>query len=196
MTARKARSPLPDLAIAVVLALAALCGCRKESQAPSAAQVPAPLASQSDQVQRILFYPAGDDQLLTGVKVSLVSSGNPQQDMTDVIRRLLLGPPGEGQTQPFPERCGVRSTFMLGSEAVVDLTGPVRTGAGSDTETARVYGIVQSLHANFPEVRSVRILVDGQEVESLLGHVDLRHSLVPEARLLAPADRAALGNAS
>jgi germination protein M len=192
------RPPRPHLhlsALFTALALAfLLAGCRRGEAPPPAVQVAPVPGPQVQQVQRALFYPSGQDQLLSGFRVPMPVSGNEQEDMEEVVRRLIAGPPGPGQTQAFLEHSDVRAVFLLGSEAVVDLTGPVRSGAGSDTEVARVYGVVQTLHANFPDVRSVRILVDGQEVESLLGHLDLRHSLVPEARLLTPAERASLGS--
>jgi germination protein M len=181
-------APLAVLALPLLLA-----GCQRAAAPPPSAQTAPALGPQVQQAQRALFYPSGEDQLLSSVQVPVALAGNAQEDMEAVVRRLIVGPPGVGQTQAFLEHSDVRSVFMLGSEAVVDLTGPVRSGAGSDTEVARVYGVVQTLQANFPEVRSVRILVDGQEVESLMGHVDLRHSLVAEPRLLTPAERSKLG---
>lgn len=189
------RRPRPHRsALLAALALSLLAGCQRGAAPPPAAPAAPELGPQSQQAQRALFYPSGEDQLLSSVRVPMAVSGNAQEDMEAVVRRLIVGPPGQGQTQAFLEHSDVRSVFMLGSEAVVDLTGPVRSGAGSDTETARVYGVVQTLVANFSDVRSVRILVDGQEVESLLGHIDLRHSLVAEPRLLTPAERAKLGD--
>jgi|WetSurMetagenome_2_1015567.scaffolds.fasta_scaffold08580_4 hypothetical protein len=193
MSAPSPLSPRRSALLAVLALSLLLAGCRRGAAPPLPGQTATELGPQAQQVQRALFYPSGGDQLLSSVPVPMAVSGNAQEDMEAVVRRLIVGPPGQGQTQPFLERSDVRSVFMLGSEAVVDLTGPVRTGAGSDTEAARIYGVVMTLCSNFPEVHSVRILVDGQEVESLLGHIDLRHSLVAEPRLLTPAERAKLG---
>jgi germination protein M len=193
MSAPRPRSPRRSALLAALALPLLLAGCQRGAAPPPSAQTAPEQGPQAQQAQRALFYPSGENQLLSSVSVPMAVSGNAQDDMEAVVRRLIVGPPGQGQTQAFLERSDVRSVFMLGSEAVVDLTGPVRTGAGSDTEAARIYGIVQTLQANFPDVRSVRILVDGQEVESLLGHIDLRHSLVPEARLLTPAERVKLG---
>ncbi len=193
MNARRPRRPRPEVVLAALALTLLLAGCRRGEAPATPAQTAPALGPQAQQAQRSLFYPSGEDQLLSSFKVPVPVAGIEQEDMEAVVRRLIAGPPGPGQTQAFLERSDVRSVFMMGSEAVVDLTGPVRSGAGSDTEVARVYGVVMTLTSNFPDVRSVRILVDGQEVESLLGHLDLRHSLVPEARLLQPSERAALG---
>lgn len=46
-------------------------------------------------------------------------------------------------------------------------------GGGSGSELFSVYSIVRTLTANFPEISKVRILLDGQEVDSLGGHIFL-----------------------
>jgi hypothetical protein len=179
-----------SLAFAALLALAS---CKREEK--KATEVPQlPSAAGLSVVNRTLLYPGGDDMLLMVDTIPLPSYGDAQKDMAEVIRRYLEGPPGDGQFQPFPEHCALRALFLRGSsEVVVDLTGTVRSGGGSDTETARVYGLVDTIAWNFKEVRSVRLLVDGQEIDTLLGHLDLSHPLPPEARFLAPGLRRQVG---
>jgi len=193
MRTRTSRRPSE---IAVLLAaLLALAACKREEK--RATEVPQ-LPAQAGQgiVNRTMLYPGGEDMLLTQLAVPLPSYGDAQKDMAEVIRRYLDGPAGDGQVQPFPEHCGLRSLFLRGgSEVVVDLTGPVRSGGGSDTEVARVYGLIDTIAWNFKEVRSVRLLVDGQEVDTLLGHLDLSHPLPPETKLLAPDLRRQIGAA-
>jgi hypothetical protein len=40
-----------------------------------------------------------------------------------------------------------------------------------------VYALVNALTVNLPEVEAVQILVDGKEVDTLAGHLDLREPL-------------------
>lgn len=123
--------------------------------------------------------------LLSAFAVSMPDPGERQQAMEDLVRRYLAGPVGPGQFQPFPDHSSLRALFLLqGGQVVLDLGGPVREGGGSDTETARVYGLVDTLSWNFPEVKAVKILVGGQEVDTLLGHLDLSRPLPPEPRML------------
>lgn len=179
-----------ELVILAVTLCLVFASCRRKEPVPaSQSQAQPPVQQGANAAQRVLYYPAGEDLLLAPCTVSMVPAGTPQQDMAAVINRYLDGPPCDGQVQPFLEHSSLRALYMVGSEAVVDLTGPVRTGGGSSTETARVYGIVQTLVQNFPQVRTVRILVDGQEVDTLLGHLDLSRPLVPEPRLLVRSAR-------
>jgi len=48
---------------------------------------------------------------------------------------------------------------------------------GALTELLTVYAIVNVLTSNLPAITSVQILVDGHEVDTLAGHVDLRRPL-------------------
>jgi hypothetical protein len=64
-------------------------------------------------------------------------------------------------------------------DAFVDLSGDIvaRHPGGSLAEIFTVYSIVNALTVNLPAVTRVQILVDGKEIDTLAGHVDLRHPL-------------------
>jgi spore germination protein GerM len=137
------------------------------------------------EVERVLLYPAEEDGLLHAETVRLIAGSTPEESMSLVVSRYLQGPPGEGRFSPFPENCSLRALYLLsGSRAVVDLGGPVTAGAGVHTEVLRVYGVVNTLVWNFPEIRSVQILIEGREAETLLGHLDLSKPVPAEHRLL------------
>jgi hypothetical protein len=64
-------------------------------------------------------------------------------------------------------------------EAFVDLSKEVvtRHTGGSTNEALTIYTLVDALTANLPAIQSVQILVDGKQVETLAGHIDLRRPL-------------------
>jgi hypothetical protein len=71
--------------------------------------------------------------------------------------------------------------------AVVNFTGAFAAShpSGIETESLTVLSICATLHANLPQVKEVRFLVDGQQRDTLAGHADLtRTYLTAEA---APA---------
>ncbi len=53
----------------------------------------------------------------------------------------------------------------------------IRHTGGALDELFTVYTIVNVLTANLPAVTRVQILIEGKEVDTLAGHVDLRHPL-------------------
>ena len=61
----------------------------------------------------------------------------------------------------------------------MDLSREVVTAhpGGSLDELLTIYAIVNALTMNLPAVTSVQVLVDGKEVDTLAGHVDLRRPL-------------------
>ena len=53
-------------------------------------------------------------------------------------------------------------------------------------ELMTVYTIVNALLTNLPTLQEVQILIGGQEVDTLAGHVDLRRPLRKNEGLLLP----------
>jgi hypothetical protein len=80
----------------------------------------------------------------------------------------------------IPEGTKLRALY-LGSagEAFVDLSRDASSAhpGGALDEILTVYSIVNALTTNLSAVRTVQILVDGHEVDTLAGHVDLRRPL-------------------
>ena len=125
--------------------------------------------------------------MLTAMTANVPEGKTEEESMRGLVDRYLKGPTGNDQVQPFPENCNLRALFLVnGSQVILDLSGPVNSGGGSYTELSRVYGLIDTLAWNFKDVETVRIMVNGSGVDTLLGHVDLRHPLPPEPKLLDP----------
>lgn len=80
----------------------------------------------------------------------------------------------------IPPETKLREVFVTErGDAFVDLSGDItaRHPGGSLDEIFTVYTIVNALTVNLPAITRVQILVDGKEVDTLAGHVDLRHPL-------------------
>jgi len=87
--------------------------------------------------------------------------------------------PPPGFVSAIPEGTAVRGVFMGGhGELYVDLTPEVlKHPGGSLDEALAVYAIVQAVTTSLPDVTAVQILIDGKEVDSLAGHIDLREPI-------------------
>ena len=77
-------------------------------------------------------------------------------------------------------------------EAFVDLSEEVTLGhsGGSLEELFTVYAVVNAVTVNLPTITAVQILVNGTEVDTLVGHVDLQNPLTGNMRLVADPDDA------
>ncbi|NLC53596.1 MAG: GerMN domain-containing protein [Firmicutes bacterium] len=93
------------------------------------------------------------------------------------LRELIKGPETVGLQPVLPPKTTVRNLEIESGLAVVDLSQEaVRIDRGSWGEALVVWSLVNTL-TKFPEVEAVRILIEGQPVETLAGHFDLSRPL-------------------
>ena len=93
------------------------------------------------------------------------------------LRELIKGPVTEGLQPVLPSKTTVRNLEISAGLAVVDLSQEaMRIDRGSWGEALVVWSVVNTL-TKFPEVEAVRILIEGQPVETLAGHFDLSRPL-------------------
>jgi len=101
--------------------------------------------------------------------------------IVSTVDALLTGP-ADGGIPIFPPRTRLLALNESEGVAVVDFSREFVQGhpGGSLSELLTLYGLVDTLAENFPFIRGVRILVEGEEVETIKGHVDLRDVVSPD----------------
>ncbi|MEW5919445.1 MAG: GerMN domain-containing protein [Bacillota bacterium] len=104
-----------------------------------------------------------------------------------VLEELIEGPeyPAHGRT--IPPDVKVRDVKIGGGVAAADFSEELRTShwGGSTGEILTVYSIVNTL-AELPGVERVQILIEGEVVDTLVGHLELLEPLSPDWGLVAP----------
>lgn len=138
-----------------------------------------------------LYYVSGDGMRLVGVPRQLARRANPTAQARAILEQQLADPPAP-LTSPIPPGTSLRAVYLTGDgDAFVDLTEEIALGhsGGSREELFTVFAIVNALTTNLASVDAVQILVDGVEVDTLVGHVDLQRPLRQNLDLLeAPSD--------
>ena len=138
-----------------------------------------------------LYYISGDGMRLVGVPRRLARRANPTAQARAILEQQLADPPAP-LISPIPPGTGLRAVYLTGDgDAFVDLTEEIALGhsGGSREELFTVYAVVNALATNLAAVDAVQILVDGVEVDTLVGHVDLQRPLRQNLDLLeAPSD--------
>jgi hypothetical protein len=139
-------------------------------------------------IKATLFYAneAGDG--LVGVEREVPQADDTAEQARNILDRQFEPAPAP-LLQVVPEATRVRTVFLVQSgTAYVDLTSEVATThpGGSLDELLTVYAIVDALTVNLPSITSVQILIDGKEVDTLAGHVDLRRPLPANRTLIRP----------
>jgi spore germination protein GerM len=144
--------------------------------AGSAASVP---TGDTRKIHATLFYVSDDGSELVPVSQE-VPYGETPSEQARRIAEAQLQPPPAGLTSAIPAGTKIRALFLTPrGDAYLDVSHDIITGhtGGSLDEALTVFAIVNALTVNLPDVSAVQILVDGKEVDTLVGHVDLRHPL-------------------
>lgn len=131
-----------------------------------------------------LFYVAEDGMGLVGYERG-VPRGTDTTATARAIAEQQLAEAPHPLMSPFPDGTRLRSIYIAGDgTAFVDLSREVTIAhsGGSLDELFTVYAIVNALTTNVAEINAVQILVEGQEVDTLAGHVDLRQPLEPNTK--------------
>lgn len=163
-----------------------------QPQVPSAAAAPRDEAPAEEAVPRIkarLFYVSEDGRRLVPRQSDVAFGQDPAQQARRIVE-AQLGPAPDGRVSAIPEGTRLKELFLSADgKAYVDLSHEISTNhhGGSLDELLTVYTIVNALTENLTAVTEVQILVDGREVDTLAGHVDLRRPLGGSTEYLTTA---------
>jgi len=129
--------------------------------------------------------------LLRAREVELPPGARTTREQAEALVRLLVAESGA-----FPPDTRVLDVFVSGrGVAVVNFTLDLLSGhmGGLTAEERTVYSLSHALISSFPAIGEVRFVVEGRQVETLAGHIDLRSGFgAAPPRLLANSAAAAL----
>jgi hypothetical protein len=185
MTTRRVMVALGVALVAVALGwwLFDTLGKRLAEPPPDAEVTPArPPATPSaaPHIAATLFFVADDGVSLQGVATDVPLKDTSAAQAKALVEAQLAAEPSGTLARAVPAGAAVRSVFLTGrDDAYVDLDGAFVTNlaGGSRNELLAAYAIVSVITTNLTSVSRVQLLIDGREVESLTGHVDLREPL-------------------
>lgn len=127
-------------------------------------------------VKAELFWAANpDDGMLAPVTVELPLSSDPVLRAKQVLNTLLAGPV-DAELRTLPPDAVLLAFYILpDGTGIADFSEALATStpSGIASEQMAVDSIARTLEANVPQVQRLRILIHGQEAETLAGHVDL-----------------------
>jgi hypothetical protein len=147
--------------------------------ATRSAAADAPPAMLGRKIKARLFYVSEDGTRLTGVEREVFYGDGPAAQ-AQLIINAQLAPVAAPLVSAVPPGTTLRAFYLSAKgEAYVDLSRDVVTAhtGGSLDELLTIYTLVNALTSNLPAVTSVQVLVEGKEVDTLAGHVDLRRPL-------------------
>jgi hypothetical protein len=158
------------------LKLAAKLQQQSAEQARRELSQPVPVNPADARVKATLFWasPNGDFSL-TPTVAELPLSNDPVLRSKQVLNTLLAGPVDvERRTLP-PDAALLAFYILPNGTAIADFSEALATAipSGIQSEQLAVDSITRTLEANVPQIQRLKILIHGQEVETLAGHLDL-----------------------
>jgi hypothetical protein len=182
---RNLKFALGILGVAVLIGLVSLGGLHEriqhlsqnqnsEEQARREVLAP-PISTPTDvKEQAKIFWAAGSDKVAP-VLVELPLSADPAQRSKQVLETLISSPPTP-EERTLPADTTILGFYILpDGTAIADFSDALVTEvpSGISSETAAVDSIARTLESNVPSLHRLKILIHGQEAETLAGHVDL-----------------------
>ena len=147
------------------------------------AVAPAPPPAAAPAVPRIkatLFFASEDGLRLVPAEREVPLAEGVVAQARSIVEAQLAAEAPAPLVSTIPKGATLRGLFVSDrNEVFVDLDPSIRTGhpGGTLQELMTVYTIVNAVLTNLPNLQEVQILIGGQEVDTLAGHVDLRRPL-------------------
>ena len=143
-----------------------------------------PIQEPIKQISFIVYRAAADgSEMLLPEKVTMNENGKSLPE--NALEYLVSSKPQDAKMEDLvPVGTKVRSLKVTDGTAVVDFSKEIaKKGMGSYDEFMLCYAITNTL-TEFPEIKRVQFLVEGKEVISLSGHMDLEDPLTRNTSLL------------
>ena len=120
-----------------------------------------------------VYYPDENATVLIAVPRS-IKFVDENEKYSAALSELMQKPKEEGLTNIFPKHTKIKNVYRNSDTVVVDFDKDIAKNfvGGSTGEEFLVNSVVNTL-TEFNEVKQVRFLIDGKEIETLAGHMDL-----------------------
>jgi len=140
----------------------------------------------SDPVVKVkMFWTSSEDEsALAPVTIQLALSKDAALRAKQVLNTLLAGPV-DSDLRTLPPDAALLAFYLLpDGTAVADFSEALATStpSGIQSEQLAVDSIARTLEANVPPVKRLKILIHGQELDTLAGHVDLTQLFIVDTK--------------
>lgn len=138
-----------------------------------------------------LYFSDSEGAYLVGEKREIWKKREAREEAEESITELIKGPKGK-LIPTLPLRTKLLSLqFDERGLAKVNFNKALSKDhpGGSSAEIMTVYSIVNSLTLNFPQIRRVQILIEGEVGESIAGHLSLDQPISPNLDLVRKAGK-------
>ncbi|ASA22857.1 hypothetical protein B9T62_19850 [Paenibacillus donghaensis] len=140
-----------------------------ETASPAPETSPAAAEKQSQSID--VYYTDSQIMELVPAKAE-ISFADDTEKYTEAFKALQTSE--NKDLVPLWEKIELLSLKFADGQVLIDIHKPVEAQLGAGGEAYAISALTQT-YFQFPEVKSLEVLVDGEQIESLMGHVDLEH---------------------
>lgn len=142
-------------------------------------------AAKRERKDVVLFFSDANERFLVQEKRLVPKGKNTVAQAEEIVRALAEGPK-MGSIRTIPAGAKLLGVRIDDGTAVLNFDNPLieQHPGGTASEVATVYSLANTLAANLPEVKRIRIRVDGKDVTTIKGHIDLREPVTPNKELV------------
>jgi hypothetical protein len=147
---------------------------RSEVSAVNTQPVAPPVSGSNEQV--VLYVAYDDAGVLRPRPVRIPLPAGRQERAAEILRALLTLYLDKSSPHPLGPGSQIRDVYLVDPGlAVIDINAAFADGhrSGVLIEELTVVSLIQTLSANIPGITRVKILVEGNERDTLAGHADL-----------------------
>lgn len=159
----------------------------RPTEGPAAEEGAMPEDSRPKRTVRLLFVDEERESLIPEEREIVADAAAPAFEARQIIQELIRGS-RTGLLSPIPPETKLIQVYVAkDGTAYVDFSREFadRHPSGSSAEIATIYAVVDSLAINLKSVRKVCLLVDGEERETLAGHIAINRPIPPDFSKIA-----------
>ena len=174
---------LISLMMLLLVSLVSGCGNQDGKLSPGTNPPPASPAAEEKMSKITLYFSNNQAEKLVAEQREVMVKDESLAEA--VVKELIKGPREKDLVKTIPEETRLLSLTVSEGVAQVNFSQEFQTKhwGGSSGESMTVYSVTNSL-AEIDGIKKVQFLIDGKQVESLAGHIDLTQPITPDKDLI------------
>jgi spore germination protein GerM len=136
-----------------------------------------PAVGDQDAIEVKLYFAGADGKSLVVEERNIART---ESLARNTLKELVKGPAQDGNLPVIPEGTRLRDINLKPDGlCIVDLSSEVRHTGSAEQEKLMVYAITNTL-GQFATIKNVSFMIDGQQVDTIAGFVDVSSSIKPD----------------
>ncbi len=135
-----------------------------------------------------IYFSDPQERFLKPEKRHVFKEKDKADQAREIVKALLEGSK-TGLVDTFPPKVTVKDVEVTddGTAQVSFSRDLLKSYEGSSaSEMATIYSLTNSVTQNVPEIKKVKIMVEGKELPTIKGHISTRNAFSPDLELILP----------